>query len=144
MSSRSPLCLPSSVCSTGAPASRAACADTVAELNRKPTVPSRMANCLCSCRNFPLPLCRCGQQFINTKHRIQIVPGIPGRVTPQEKFQACARARGEGRILPQPACEFDLQLRALLEHFARDLFGYVRLHVLFLFEARVEEAPGGE
>src|SRR5258708_38396103 len=144
-SSRPPGGLASSACSILVSVSRV-CADTAAELNMKPSVPSTIAACLCNCRNFPLPLCRCGRrkQFINTKHRIQIVPGIPGRVTPQEELQACARARGEGCILLQPAREFGLQLGALLEHFARDLLGDVRLHVLLLLEARVEEAPRGE
>src|SRR5215469_12398130 len=51
---------------------------------------------------------------------------------------------GKGGIFLQSAVEFLLQSRGLREQRARDLIGDVRFHIFLVFEASVEETPGGE
>src|SRR6516165_7996422 len=87
---------------------------------------------------------RGGEKFIHAEHGVEAHPGIPRRVPPQEELQAGTRVGGEGGIFLEPAAEFLLQSRGLREQRARDLISHVRFHIFLLFEAGVEESPGGE
>lgn len=77
-------------------------------------------------------------------HRIQVQPIIPRGRQSVEEIEPRLGIRSEFRILGQLPFERLPHLWILGQHVARNLFRDVRLHVLLLFERRVEKAPGRE
>src|SRR5688500_9878475 len=74
--------------------------------------------------------------------RIQAVAGVPGGMAAVEEFEARGGVFRELFVARDALFELGLQRRVRGEHFARDVFGDVGLHVLLGLEVIVEFTPG--